>query len=655
MANKEVKRFILFFLLAFMPTIALNCQDDEYSIQEAAEEIMALGDDYDPSLLLEQLSELKEDPVRINCGDEHEIARLFFLSEFQVRLLADHISRNGSVVSLYELSLLPAFDRSTVKIMAPYITLRSCEKKSGSESSRTTVTLTASTRLGDDENESGGIRSLLRVKHDAGRLNLGMTAENDPGESFSFRKSTGSDFLSGYIMYRGRRMIDRVIIGDYSLRFGEGLVFNSSSWQGSWLTSPSFMTGRSAAVQYTSSEENSFLRGISVCLGSVNAGAMLFASSNMIDARPLVGADSVAVAVSNLVSGGIHVSRSQLEARNSLTEAVAGIHLTAGNDYMRGGVTSAVTWFSLPFRPDTSKAENIHAFTGSQLLNLSADLRAGTGPILFFAEAGMSLPGSWAATAGLRAKPSGRVTFNLLARHFSPDYYAFHSGAVRAGSGSGNETGIAASMHLEAARHFFITAAADHYRIPWPRYRTSSPSYGNTVELKGEYLPRDDISFRLSYTSSSREYDYATAAGTALSVTHTRQQAGFLFICNTSEGLRLTTRASACLISPSGERGYLLCQDFSYSFRDVALRLWFRYAICSTGGWDSRLYAWEDDLLSSFSVPSLYGECTRAFVMASWKPWRSMELRAKYAFTIVKENLSGRMSRELKIQCRILF
>jgi hypothetical protein len=54
---------------------------------------------------------LKESPVQINSGDEKEISRLFFLTEFQVMVLADHVRKNGNVQTLYELALLPAFDR----------------------------------------------------------------------------------------------------------------------------------------------------------------------------------------------------------------------------------------------------------------------------------------------------------------------------------------------------------------------------------------------------------------------------------------------------------------------------------------------------------------------------------------------------------------
>jgi len=568
--------------------------------------------------------------------------------------------------------------------MAPYISLEPVAPKGGKSYGRTLVTMTVSSRLSGNESDTEGVRSLLKVKHEQGSISFGLTAENDPGEPFTFKNAPGTDFLSGYIEYEGNGFINRIIAGDFKIRAGEGLLFNSSRWMGSWLSSPSFMSGRSVSTPYTSTEENNFFRGISLTLGTMNAGVVLFASSNKIDARVLFAEDSATIGVRNLVSGGIHTTESQLEARNSLTETVTGLRLTAGAEKVRGGVSASSTWFSLPFLPDKTTPENLHAFTGDWLFNLAADFRAGTGSVLFFAEAGLGLanpltgtdgtglpdpqadttgtatikPGlsdSWAVTAGLRAKPSGRFTFNILARHFAPGYIAFHSGAFKAGSGSGNETGLAASLHLEAARHLFITAAADHYRIPAPRYRSSSSSIGSRIEIKGEYQPRDNISLRLTYTSSSREYDSAAETGTPASVTHTRQQLGFVFDISPAVTLRLTTRASASCISPLAEKGYLLSQDFCYSFRAVPLKLWFRYALCSTGGWDSRLYAWENDLLSSFSVPALYGEMTRSFIMLSWKPTERIEARVKYGFTDSANNPDDGLRQEVKGQIRIGF
>lgn len=650
---KQIKRAVLFLILLALAARTLRCQDEEYTLAEAAERIMELDGDYDASQLTELLSELMEFPVLINSGNADEIARLFFLTEFQVMVLADHITRNGPVVSLYEIALLPAFDRATALLMAPCISLQREEEKYGH--GRTTATITSSARFNSDNEESNGVRSLIRLRHESSRIDYGLTAENDPGEPFTFREAAGADFISGYLTYYGKGPLKSIIAGDYSLRFGEGLAFNSSSWQGSWLSSPSFMTGRNAITQFSSTEENNFFRGTGLFLGSFNAGAVLFASCNMIDARLVYDDDSIITAVSNLVKGGIHVSESQHLARNSLTETIAGFHLMAGAEKVRGGLTTAVTWFSLPFIPDTSKTEAISAFKGNRLVNLAADCKAGTGRLLFFSEAAMSIPGSWALTAGLRARPTQRVTYNLLARYFSSDYHAFHSGAFSAGSGSGNETGMAMSVYIEAARHFFITAAADLYRMPAPRYRSSFSSSGNRMEIRGEYLPRDELSLRLSFTTSMREYDVAAETGTAGSELQGRRQLALVLRFEPYDNIRLTTRASLSYVTPDKERGYLLCQDAVYSFRSAPLRLWLRYALCTTGGYDSRLYAWENDLLSTFSVPSFYGDCSRSFIMVSWKPSPRTELRVKYAVTSHTHDLSDTVQQELKGQLRVSF
>jgi hypothetical protein len=651
MGIRMILRTALAVMTGLLYLLPARCQEQNAAIMEAAEEILALSDEADLSAMLEELAGLKESPVDVNSGDKNEISRLFFLTEFQVIVLADHVRKNGNFQTIYEIAFLPAFDRSTVMLMAPYITLKPSAERAGRSYGHTQITVTASTRFSTAEDGSDGIRSLLKMKHEYGRISFGLTAETDPGEKFTFKKTPGCDFLSGYLDLGGKGILKSVILGDYKLRLGEGLAFNSSQWMGSWLSAPSFISGRSSASAYTSTEENNFLRGISLVLGTGNYSATVFSSINRIDARLILNEDSLATGVSNLVAGGLHTTESRLEARNSLTETVAGLHITAGSEKVRGGLTVAATFFSLPFLPDKTRPENLHDFEGDRLLNLAADFRAGTGPLLLFAEAGVSVPGSWAAISGIRAKPSSRVTFNLLARCFSPDYHAFHYGAYKAGSGSGNETGLAATVHLEAARHLFITAGADHYRIPAPRYRSAAPSFGDRIEIRGEYLPVDAISLRLSYTSSSREYDIASATGMASSVTHTRHQAGFVFDCEPAPGFRLTTRISGSFISPSQEKGYLLCQDLTHSFRKIPLRIWFRYALCSTAGWDSRLYAWENDLLSSFSIPALYSEMTRSFIMISWRPAGNIEARLKYAFT---DSAKG-LRQEVRGQVRVRF
>jgi hypothetical protein len=94
------------------------------------------------------------------------------------------------------------------------------------------------------------------------------------------------------------------------------------------------------------------------------------------------------------------------------------------------------------------------------------------------------------------------------------------------------------------------------------------------------------------------------------------------------------TRLDYKITSPSSGKGMLMLQDITFRSANLPLTLWFRYCIFGTDGWDSRLYAWENDLIHSFSIPVFSGNGSRSYVMASWKFRKTAELRLKYAATI---------------------
>ena len=234
-------------------------------------------------------------------------------------------------------------------LAAPYLSMDVSPGGPAGRGGSTTVIATASARLPSGDSDETAVRTSLRLRHKGAGFSYGLTAENDPGEPFSFKGTPGADFVSGHIMYEGKGSVSRIIAGDYSLRFGEGLVFSSNGWQGSRLVSPSFMTGRTVISPYTSTEENNFFRGAGCVMGTMTRGLVVFVSSNAIDARKVVDLNDSSVYISNLVKGGLHNTESGKNARNSLTENVAGLHISAGKDMVRGGITASFTHFSLPF------------------------------------------------------------------------------------------------------------------------------------------------------------------------------------------------------------------------------------------------------------------------------------------------------------------
>src|SRR5512133_11374 len=164
-------------VLVLLQYTFVSAQNEAAGEAEAAAEILALSDEYNAEGIFENLAELRERPVLINSGDEEEIARLFFLTDFQVKVLADYVARNGPVVSVYEIALLPGFDRGTAMLVAPYVSLEVFTGGPAGRGGSTTIIATASSRLPSAGSEGAGLRASLRLRHKGAGFSYGLTAE----------------------------------------------------------------------------------------------------------------------------------------------------------------------------------------------------------------------------------------------------------------------------------------------------------------------------------------------------------------------------------------------------------------------------------------------------------------------------------------------
>ena len=59
----------------------------------------------------------------INSADESELSRLFFLTDFQVKALADYIHSSGRIYSIYEVALIPGFNPDLARMISPFLSL----------------------------------------------------------------------------------------------------------------------------------------------------------------------------------------------------------------------------------------------------------------------------------------------------------------------------------------------------------------------------------------------------------------------------------------------------------------------------------------------------------------------------------------------------
>ncbi|HOS72044.1 MAG TPA: hypothetical protein PLZ75_06290 [Bacteroidales bacterium] len=651
---------ILILAVLLCVSVLIHGQEIRQSdMTDIAEELA--GDESDPesaAIFLERLQELAENPVMINSAEENELARLFFLTDFQIRALSDHIRSTGSILSLYEIASIPGFDRRTAEIMNPLISLRESGRKININSKFMSRTLSSFIikPAGSDSNYPGSAwKILVRHRTEKGPFTAGFTCEKDPGEKFLSGSPPLPDFLSAHLAFSGNGLVRKVIAGDYSAKFGQGTALNTGIHTGLPLTAAGYFPSRNEIKPYTSVDENNFFRGAACELASGMAGLSLFFSHNRIDAATEYSGDSSELYIRSLYKTGLHNTPSAILKKDAAAETAYGTNLSLNFRKVTAGMNFHRTILSLPFTDSLAKAEKLFDFTGRRKDILSAYYTASIGRSLLFGELSYGGSNRSALVQGFTLRASGRLTINGLYRYYSPGFGGLHSRGPGTGSSAANEEGILGNFTFEAARYLFISAGYDLCRHPWLKYRTSFPSLSKRYEVKLRYLPPDRLNVEMSYCNRSSVNNEKKDRGIAGRKTASSGTLRTVFRYSPEKNLSLNFRIDCKSVRESGSRGYLMSQDLKYSFRTLPLTFWTRFCLFSTDDWDSRLYVYEHDLLYSYSIPAFSREGSRMYLMTEWNFSSFARIRLKYAHTSFHDNNPPEDLNELRMQLIMRF
>jgi hypothetical protein len=655
-----IKKLLLTILI--LPLINSYSQEAKLSevITSIAEELAA--EESDPTAAenyIEKLQELAENPVKLNSSGENEISRLFFLSDFQVKALVDYAHSSGKILTVYELSNIPGFDKETVETMIPFITLDN-KINMNPDSARWRSNLLTNFSFKPDNNDTTSIgppwKLLSKYKFSAGGFSGGLTIEKDPGEKFFNGIPPLPDFLSANLTYTGNGLLRRLIVGDYSARFGQGTNTNSVIRTGLSLSAPGYMSGSDDIRPYTSSEENNFFRGVAAILSFKDLGISVFYSKKNLDASLGSSSGETNDYIDNFYLTGIHNTSTSVMKKDAVSEQEYGLNLTYNLNKVRVGLVWSENRLSLPVIPTNPGPKEVFNFRGNRNSLYTIYYKGFIKKILVYGELSVNESNKHALVQGMSLRPSDRLTINFLYRNYEAGYVSFHGNGTGISSSNGNSRGILGNFTFEAARHLFITGGCDILNSPWLKYRNSSPSSGMKQEIRVKFLPSEKLTFEASYNYRFSAVDSAEKVGIPeQKKIITRSLKGSVKF-NLLENLTLATRIDYKVTNPQGSSGAALSEDLNFSLRKIPLTFWLRYCIFNTDTWESRIYIYENDLLYNFSIPALSGEGSRSYVMAKWEIGSLADLRVKYGImSIIDREMKVRESREIKIQLKILF
>jgi hypothetical protein len=651
------------FYISLFIILPVRCFSQEAKLSEViitiAEEMAAENSDPDAvTFYIERLQELAENPVKVNSSGEEEISRLFFLSDFQIKSLADYVHSSGKIISAYEIANIPGYDKETTEMMIPFISLDNLLKiNSDSVKWRNTILTNLYDKPGRDDTSATGssLKILTKYRFTAGGFSGGFTIEKDQGEKVLSGNPPLPDFWSAYIAYNSKGFIRRIVIGDYSVRFGQGTNINTGLRTGLSLTSPGYMAARNEIKQYTSTDENNFFRGIAADFSIKNIGLSLFYSKKFSDATLGSSSGSSNDYVENFYTSGLHTSSSEMLKKDAINDITYGINLSYNFNNIRFGLAWSEDRLSLPVKPLSNMPEEVFNFAGKRNSLYTFYYNSLIKRILLYGEFSTNDTFRKAIVQGLSFRPSDRLSLNFLYRKYDTGYITLHGNGPGSTSGSGNEQGILGNFTFEAAKHLFISGGCNIQQFPWLKYRNSSPSRGIKKEVIARFLPTEKIIIEALINNRLSTFDSVTKGIPKQAEITTRNIRGSIRY-TLNNNLILGTRLDYKIVDPTGSKGIMMLQDISYRFRKIPVTLWFRYCLFNTDNWDSRIYAYENDLLYSFSIPALSGEGSRSYIMVKWEIGDFADIRFKYSITSLALDCNTNEDlHEIRFQVRILF
>lgn len=528
----------------------------------------------------------------INSQSRRQLEEFKLLSIFQIESLLDYRRKYGDILSESELSLVDGFNARIAAICSGFFSFSSSSPIAAPyEDPRLDQNVTLKVRTAFD---STGTGATLKYSAEYGkRLSFGLTVDNDAGEAL--QGGWAPDFVSGYMCCTGEGLLKQIVIGDYTVRAGQGLAlwkaFNMST-----LGAPSTVARNPNCLRpYTSSDEANFFRGVAAAVRAGPGELLLFVSRNALDAR-VIG-DSL---YTSIVTGGYHRTATELSKRHTMHEYVAGAHFGSELSRLRYGFNA------LAYRYDKANGRRVADYNRYQIYdgwwgNFSADIYCYWHDFRIFGEAAADAGLSPALLAGAVWSPRYEFEASLLGRLYSRSYIGTHAGAYSSLSSCSNQRGVTLSAKWIFASDWTLAGYAQYSYYPWSRYGIDGPSSAFKYQLALERSMGRESSADIRINGNPSP----------------RWRANAVWAIN--DRWRLNARYAG---NPSACGGFLEC-TYAYSGK---LKLTARVTACRTDGWDSRLYFYEGGVPQSFNIEPWYGKRKGGYLLVKYSPIRMADL-----------------------------
>lgn len=641
------------FLIS-LGTLAQDPPKPAIDMESFMERLFPIQDeDLDYESIYEVLFQLYLNPIDINKADSEVLQATYLLNPSQISNLLTYRSQFGPLLSLYELQAVPEFELQTIENLMPFVTIgdaglrskkfwdrvkeedqayvllrhqRTWETRRGFTPADTSSNGTLSSRyLGDPNN----LYLRFRIQH-ARDFSMGITLDKDAGEEFTWDGKSaryGFSFLSFHFTRYAVSKWKTIALGDFQASFGQGLVFGAGYTLGKGAeTVPTVRRSSIGILPYTAALEFGFWRGIGVTRQLKNWQVSLIASHNSRDGRISVtedGLESQSEIISSINQSGLHRTRSELATKNQFRETNLGgnAQYTHPSGKFQLGTNALFTQFDRPWVRDP-QLYNQFEFAGQSNAVSSIYFNYNWKNFFLFGESAISKSGGTGSVAGFVSSLSKQVDFSMLWRKYDRDFHSFFASGFAENTRPINEQGIYLGVQIRPEKHWKINGYYDFFKFPWLRYRVYAPSTGYEWLVRISYQPTRNLTAFVQIREELKDRNLADFGEPSLPylVKPVKKLNGMLSLeTNLSKNLFLRSRIlfSRVEIEAKSTPGFMVLQDVQYG--QNRWRVTGRFALFDAQTYDNRLYAFENNVLWTFSLPSFSGQGMRYYLLGQYQ------------------------------------
>jgi len=682
-----LRSFIIILLLAPRCIIGQSTAENDAIRNHLETWMESTGDeavDYTP--WLDELHYFSEHPIDLNRATDESLSKLHLLSELEIDALLNHLERYGKLNNLYELQAIKGWTPEIIQRIFPFVMAgngREIERMSGDKFVhdgqhdlflRYSRILNAQDGYQVDEQENGSLpkfrgspnHNYLRYKYSyKSNLRLGITAEKDAGEALFPSHTKGFDFQSGHLQYAGKGLVKKIIIGDFLTQFGQGLTLWNGPSFGKSVRTMHIKFIQNGLKPYTSVDENRFMRGMGIILTKRRFQLTLFASGKSVDAN-LVDSISSFPAFSSFQQSGFHRTTQELKDKDAVRERIAGGNITFKQHRMTMGFTCFKSIYLGTYLP-TATIYNEFTLKDNKMGALGFNYAYRDKGRHWFGEISRDDNGAWATVHGLMAAIHPSVSLSALYRKFGESFQNSLSGAFSENSKPVNEEGLYLGCEIKLSRVMHLSAYCDQFRFPWLKFGNHAPSSGIEYLAQWSFKPSKSKELYLRYRhrnkSKNTEEQVHISYLEGVSDQHLRLHTRY----SVSETIHFKTRLEWSIYQQGlgqKEHGFLFYHDMIFKKKNGSTAISLRYAVFDTDSYAARIYAYENDLLYTWNIPSYSAKGSRFYIMLKQGVGRTLDFWLRYSIWVYNNKdhigngptkIDGRVKSEMKIQLRWQF